>query len=365
MNLPEKHFEIPFKITATRSWPIVIGRGLSNRLNNFIDLKAYSSLVLVTDQITERLYGEAVGAVLEQTGKKVFRLTLGTGESAKSFERLDEGYRFLLESGIDRNALMVVLGGGVVGDIAGYLAASYLRGIDYIQLPTTLLAQVDSAIGGKVGVNFGGKKNMVGSFYQPKAIISDIDFLKSLPPAEIRNGLAEVVKYGLSMDKDLFERLDRKKDAELKPSELVPIIERCSALKAGVVMADETERTGERAILNFGHTIAHALEAACGLEGQHGAAVSIGMVAASKISARLGMLAGDCPPRIEAALAKFGLPTRSPLVSPPELLANIKFDKKASMGEPRWVLLAELGRSVVNCKVPEAVVSQALSEVCR
>ncbi|MFH0942227.1 MAG: 3-dehydroquinate synthase [Chloroflexota bacterium] len=365
MSLPEKRLEIPCQITATRSWSVFIGRGLAGRIGDFIDLRPYSSLVLVTDQTTGRLYGDQVGTILEQSGKKVVKLSLTTGEAAKSFEHLAEGYRCLLENGIDRNALMVVLGGGVVGDVAGYLAASYLRGIDYLQLPTTLLAQVDSAIGGKVGINFGGKKNMVGSFYQPKAIISDIDFLKSLPPAEMRNGLAEVVKYGLAMDKDLFERLERKKDADFKPAELVSIIERCSALKARVVMADETERTGERAILNFGHTVGHALEAACGLEGQHGVAVSFGMVAASKISARLGMLAGDSLPGIGAVLNKFGLPTRTTRVSPPELLANIKFDKKVSGGEPRWVLLAEVGRGVVNCKVPEAVVSQVLSEVCR
>lgn len=365
MNQPEKRLEIPFKITATRAWSVYIGRGLSGRIGDFVDLKAYSNLVLVTDQTTGRLYGDQVGTVLEQSGKKVVRLSLVTGETAKSIEHLTEGYRYLLENGVDRNALVVILGGGVVGDVAGYLAASYLRGIDYIQLPTTLLAQVDSAIGGKVGINFGGKKNMAGSFYQPKAIISDIDFLKTLPSAEMRNGLAEVVKYGLAMDKDLFERLERKKDADFKPAELVPIIERCSALKARVVMADETERTGERAILNFGHTIGHALEAACGLEGQHGVAVSFGMVTASKISARLGMLAVDLLPRIEAVLNTFGLPARNSRVSPQELLANIKFDKKASGGEPRWVLLAELGRGVVNCKVPEALVSQVLSEVCR
>ncbi|RJQ40877.1 MAG: 3-dehydroquinate synthase [Dehalococcoidia bacterium] len=365
LSQPEKRLEIPFKITVTRAWSVYLGRGLAGRIGDFVDLKAYSSLVLVTDETTDRLYGEPVAAILAQSGKKVLRFSLPVGEIAKSPESLAEGYTFLMENGVDRSALLVILGGGVPGDAGGYLAASYLRGIDYIQVPTTLLAQVDSAIGGKVGVNFGGKKNMVGSFYQPKTIIADVDFLKSLPPQEMRNGLAEILKYGLAMDKDLFERLEHKKDADFKAAELIPIIERCAALKAKVVMADETERTGARAILNFGHTIGHALEAASNLEGQHGAAVSFGMVVASRISARLGMLSASATPRIEAVLKKFGLPVHAPQVTPGELLANLKFDKKTSGGEPRWVLLAEIGRGVVNCKVPQALVSQVLAEVCR
>ena len=359
------HEEIPVKINTVKSWPIIIGRGIIGQISDFIDLDACSSLVLVTDQVTERLYGEKVTGLLERTGKRVSRFPLVTGEAAKSFEQVARGYQFLLDNGIDRIALICVLGGGVVGDTGGYLAATYLRGIDYVQIPTTLLAQVDSSIGGKVGINFGGKKNMVGSFYQPKAIISDIDFLESLPPEEMRNGLAEVIKYGLAMDQDLFDQLEGKENTAFTPAELIRIIERCSSLKAGVVMADETERTGERAILNFGHTIGHALEATSGLEGHHGAAISVGMVAASKISALMGMLERQCLPRIEGILTKFGLPTRAPETSPSRLLAATRFDKKVSRGELNWVLLAGIGLGMVNYKVPEEIVTQALSEVCR
>jgi 3-dehydroquinate synthase len=360
----EMHEEIPVKIKTVKSWPIIIGRGIIGQIGDFIDLDACSSLVLVTDQVTERLYGEKVTGLLERTGKKVIRFPLATGEASKSFEQVARGYQFLMDNGVDRNALLCVLGGGVVGDVGGYLAATYLRGIDYVQIPTTLLAQVDSGIGGKVGINFGGKKNMVGNFYQPKAIISDIDFLESLPPEEMRNGLAEVIKYGLAMDQNLFGQMERKEKTAFTPAELIRIIERCSSLKARVVMADETERTGERAILNFGHTIGHAVEAVSGLEGHHGAAISIGMVAASIISVRLGMLEGQCLPRIEGMFTKFGLPTHTPEASP-QLLAATRFDKKVSRGELKWVLLAEIGRGVVNCKVPEKIVTQALSEVCR
>ena len=359
------HREIPVKIKTVKSWPIVIGQGIINQTGDFINLDDYSSLVLVTDQTTERLYGEKVDAILGKNGRKTIRFPLANGESAKSPEEMARGYRFLLDNGIDRSTLIGVLGGGVAGDAGGYLAATYLRGIDYLQIPTTLLAQVDSSIGGKVGINFGGKKNMVGSFYQPKAIICDVDFLETLPAEEIKNGLAEIIKYGLAMDSDLFCQLEEKETTDFTPAELTDIIERCASLKTKVVMTDETERTGERAILNFGHTIGHALEAASGLTGRHGVAISVGMVAAAKISVRLGMLNGDCLARIERILTSFGLPTRTREVSASQLLTAIKFDKKISRGELNWVLLAGTGAGVVNCKVSEEVVTQVLAEVCQ
>ncbi len=261
-------------------------------------------------------------AVLEATGKKVSLLTLPVGERAKSLNIVERGYRFLLENNIDRKGLICALGGGVVGDVAGYIAASYLRGIDYIQLPTTLLAQVDSSIGGKVGVNFGGKKNMVGSFYQPSAIIGDVALLKSLPPAEMRNGLAEVIKYGLAMDGELFRLLDQKKEREFSTAELQDIVIRCCRLKAAVIEVDETERTGQRAILNFGHTVGHALEAATKLqELSHGEAVAIGMAAAARISEQVGMLDRSNIPIIENLLSRFGLPVYYQGVNPEDLIS--------------------------------------------
>jgi 3-dehydroquinate synthase len=250
------------KIQMVKSCPIIVGDGVLNQLERYFDFSSYSSIVLLTDTTVKKLYGQSMFQILKATGKRVSFFTLPVGERAKSLSTVERGYRFLLESNIDRKGLICILGGGVVGDTSGYIAATYLRGIDYIQLPTTLLAQVDSSIGGKVGVNFGGKKNMIGSFYQPRAVICDVALLKSLPPAEMRNGMAEVIKYALAMDEGLFCILDQKGGKEFTNAELMSIVMRCGSLKAGIVEVDETERTGQRAILNFGHTAGHALEAA-------------------------------------------------------------------------------------------------------
>ena len=248
----------------------------------------------------------------------------------------------------------------------GYTAATYLRGIDYIQLPTTLLAQVDSSIGGKVGVNFGGKKNMLGSFYQPKAIICDVALLKSLPPTEMRNGMAEVIKYALAMDDGLFRILEQKKEEKFTTAELKDIVMRCCLLKAAVVEVDETERSGQRAILNFGHTVGHALEAATRLRRlSHGEAVAIGMMAAAKISEQAGMLSPSNVPKIERLLLKFGLPTYCQRINPDDLITAIRFDKKTTLGETGWVLLRDIGKGVVNQPVKEDMMRKVLTEICR
>jgi 3-dehydroquinate synthase len=209
-----------------------------------------------------------------------------------------------------------------------------------------------------------GKKNVLGSFYQPRAVISDVALLKSLPPAEIRNGMAEVIKYGLAMDGGLFHLLEQKRE-KLAPDELKDIVTRCCCLKAGIVEADETERSGERAILNFGHTVGHAFEAVTRLRLSHGEAVAVGMVAAAGISERLGMLERGDVRKIEGLLAKFGLPTSCRGVSPEGLIAAIRFDKKTTLGETGWVLLKGIGRGIVNQPVKEDMVRKALAEVCR
>jgi 3-dehydroquinate synthase len=362
----ESPAEYIIKLETARRCPIIIGDGITGRLEDHFDFSPYSSIALITDTIVQKLYGQRVKKALEATGKKVSLLTLPVGERAKSLRTIERGYKFLLENNIDRKGLICALGGGVVGDIAGYIAASYLRGIDYIQLPTTLLAQVDSSIGGKVGVNFGGKKNMVGSFYQPKAIIGDVALLKSLPPAEMRNGLAEVIKYGLAMDKELFRLLDQKREKELNTAELQDIVKRCCRLKAGIIEADETERSGQRAILNFGHTVGHALEAATKLqELSHGEAVAVGMVAAARISKQVSMLDHSDITQIESLLVKFGLPVRCQGVDPEELISTIRFDKKTTRGQTGWVLLKGIGQGVVNQPVADEVVRKVLREICR
>ena len=354
------------KIQTVKRCPIIVGDGIVNQLEQYFDFSGYSSIVLITDTTVKRLYGQDVLQALKATGKKVSLLTLPVGERAKSLSTVERGYRFLLENNVDRKGLICAFGGGVVGDLGGYIAATYLRGIDYIQLPTTLLAQVDSSIGGKVGVNFSRKKNMIGSFYQPRAIICDVALLKSLPPAEMRNGMAEVIKYALAMDEKLFSILDQKRERELTTAELKDIVMRCCHLKAGIVEVDETERSGQRAILNFGHTVGHALEAVTKLQGlSHGEAVAIGMVATARISEQVGMLDRSNIHRIGNLLLKFGLPIYCQGVKPDDLFEATRFDKKTTLGQTGWVLLKGIGKGVVNQPVEEDVVRKVLMEICQ
>lgn len=354
------------KLESSRRCPVIVGEGLIERLEEHFDFSGYSGLVLVTDTIVHRLYGQNVLQRLKATGKKVSLFTLPTGERAKSLSTVERGYGFLLANKFDRKGLICALGGGVVGDTAGYIAASYLRGIDYIQLPTTLLAQVDSSLGGKVGVNFEGKKNMVGSFYQPRAIIADVALLKSLPLTEMRHGLAEVIKYAIAMDEGLYRILELKEDNNFSTEELADIVMRCCRLKAGIVEIDETERTGQRAILNFGHTVGHALETVFGFKGKsHGEAVAVGMVAAARMSQQLGMLKPNEVQGIRSLLQKFELPVSCPGVSPDALIDTIRFDKKTTLGQTRWVLVEGIGQGITNQTVAEEVVRKVLEELCR
>jgi 3-dehydroquinate synthase len=353
------------KLGSSRFCPITVGDGLIEHLAEYFDFSGYSSLVLITDTVVNRLYGQGVLATLKATGKKVSLFTLPTGERAKSLGTVERGYRSLLANNVDRKGLVCALGGGVVGDTAGFIAASYLRGIDYIQLPTTLLAQVDSSIGGKVGVNFEGKKNMVGSFYQPRAVIADVAILKSLPTAEMTNGLAEVIKYAVAMDEGLYRILEDKADNKFSAAELSEIVMRCCRLKAGIVEIDETEQTGQRAILNFGHTVGHALEAVSGFRGSHGQAVAVGMVAAATISQRLGSLDASDVQSIRSLLQKFGLPTSCPGLSPEALSEVIRFDKKTTLGQTRWVLVEGIGQGITGQTVDEDIVKKVLKELCR
>jgi 3-dehydroquinate synthase len=353
------------KLESSRFCPIIVDDGLIGHLADYFDFSGYSGIALITDTIVNRLYGPSVLAALKATGKKVSLLTLPTGEKAKSLSNVESGYKFLLANKVDRKGLICALGGGVVGDTAGFIAASYLRGIDYIQLPTTLLAQVDSAIGGKVGVNFEGKKNLVGSFYQPRAVIADVAFLKTLPPAEMRNGLAEVIKYAVAMDEGLYRMLEDKADDKFSAKELADIVMRCCRLKANVVELDETEKTGQRAIFNFGHTLGHALEAVSGFKGSHGEAVAVGMVAAAMISEQLGKLESNVVNGIKSLLQKFGLPLSCPGLSPEALSETTRFDKKTTLGQTRWVLLEGIGKGITGQTVAENIVSQVLKELCR
>ena len=264
---------------------------------------------------------------------------------------------------VHKKIFIIAFGGGVIGDLAGYIAATYKRGVPYIQVPTTLLAQIDSAIGGKVGIDLKTGKNMAGAFYQPKVVLSDVDFLKTLSQRQVRNGLAEAVKYGIIRDKILFTYIAKHypKLLRLNPEALTKVVLKCSAIKADVVRQDERETKGIRTILNFGHTVGHAIEAASGYDHyHHGEAVALGMRVAADISTRLGLLNFKEAIRIHQVLDNIGLPQKIRKVSIKSILARMQHDKKFRAGKNRFVLATAIGRVKVLEGVPLRIVTQAI-----
>ncbi len=342
---------------GARSYEIVIGRGLLARAGEFLAPLALGQRgVIVCDSHTEPLYGRPLQSVLPGTEM----LTIPAGEGSKSLTQTAAVLERMTGLGLDRKSFVIALGGGVVGDLAGFVAAIYLRGIAFVQVPTTLLAQVDSSVGGKVGVNLPQGKNLVGAFYQPRLVLADVDVLRTLPQRELKAGLAEVIKYGAIRDAEFFRELE----------EGLPVgprmVRRCCEIKAEVVGADETETTGERAILNFGHTVGHALEA-IGEYGRwlHGEAIAIGMCVAAELSVKRGGLPAAEAARLRALLAQTGLPVRVPAeIGLAELLPAMRLDKKAQAGRLRVVLLRRLGEAFVSDAVTEADLEEAL-HVCR
>ena len=342
---------------GTRSYRIQIGRGLLASLGaECKKLRLGARCAIVSDTNVARRYARAAQRSLARAGFDSFLITLPAGETAKSMKTIVAAYDRLATHRLERKSFIVALGGGVVGDVAGFLAATYLRGIAFVQVPTTLLAQVDSSVGGKVGVNLKAGKNLVGAFYQPKLVLCDLDTLKSLPPREYRAGLAEVIKYGIIRDAALFRKLERAMPGLLRrePKVLTDIIARCCEIKAEVVGKDETEG-GLRAILNFGHTIGHALEAISGYgKYLHGEAISIGQVAAAELSTRLSGLPPAERNRIRALFQAAGLPVQVKLnpASRQKLFSAMRLDKKVSGGEIKFVLAHHIGKVVWGHAVP-------------
>jgi len=292
-------------------------------------------------------------------------ITVPAGETAKSLKSVQACYDQLAAHRLERRSFIVALGGGVVGDLAGFVAATYLRGIPFVQAPTTLLAQVDSSVGGKVGVNLKAGKNLVGAFYQPRLVLCDTDTLRALPAREYRAGLAEVIKYGIICDANLFKRLERDipKLLRREPKTLSEIVARCCEIKADVVSQDETE-SGLRAILNFGHTIGHALEAISHYgKYLHGEAISVGQVAAAKISARVLGLPSREAERITNLFKRAALPTEVKLsgAQRTELFDAMRLDKKVRAGEIKFVLARKIGCAEFGCKVPPKLVEESLN----
>lgn len=333
-----------------RSYDIAIAPGLIGTPGSYAGAIRSDRVLIVTNETVGPLYAPTVEKALA-ANHRVETLTLADGEQYKTLATLEKIYDRLLEGGYGRDATLVALGGGVIGDIAGFAAASYQRGIAFVQVPTTLLAQVDSSVGGKTGVNHALGKNMIGAFHQPTRVLVDVDVLETLPAREFAAGMAEVIKYGLIRDAGFFDWLEANIDAinAREPALLIEVIRRSCANKAEVVAADERE-AGQRALLNLGHTYGHALEAALGYgEWLHGEAVAAGMCMAADTACRLGWLGRDQCARIERVMAAANLP-----VAPPRTLDRGRIrtlmarDKKVEAGTLRLVLMRDIGKAVVT-----------------
>jgi len=351
---------------AGRSYSIFIEAGLLPSLGaECSKLGLGRRCAVISDSRVVPKYGKATLASLRDGGFEPSLLRIPAGETAKRLRIAERCYDKLAAHRFERNSFIVALGGGVVGDLAGFVAATYLRGIDFVQVPTTLLAQVDSSVGGKVGVNLPAGKNLVGAFHQPRLVLCDIDTLKTLPARELRAGLAEVIKYGIIYDAQLFTRLEQDLPRLLKLDRecLVEVVARCCEIKAEVVSQDERE-SGLRSILNFGHTIGHALEAISGYgKYLHGEAIAIGQVAAARLSHRqLGLQPTDVS-RIEAAFVAAGLPTRVHLTKSQmaRLFEAMRVDKKVSGGEIKFVLAKRIGEVVPGQQVSPTAIAEALA----
>ena len=348
-----------------RSYEIKIEQGLLTELGReCARLGLGKGCAIISDANVGPLFGRKARQALVEAGFEVVLLLVPAGETAKSLKSVQSCYDQLATHRLERKSFIVALGGGVVGDLAGFVAATYLRGIPLVQVPTTLLAQVDSSVGGKVGVNLAAGKNLVGAFYQPRLVLCDLDTLTALPEREYRAGLAEVIKYGIIYDASLFGRLERDMPRLLRrdPKVLTEVIARCCEIKAEVVGKDETE-TGLRAILNFGHTIGHALEAISHYgKYLHGEAISIGQVAAAVISAKLLGLSEAEVTRITELFQAAGLPIKVNLTPPQRrnLFSAMALDKKVSGGEIKFVLARRIGQVEFGQKVPKTAIEAVL-----
>jgi 3-dehydroquinate synthase len=348
-----------------RSYDIEIGGGTLVRLGEFLRSRSNTDhAVIITDSVVDELYADAAGDRLVDDGWEVDVLVVDAGETSKSTDAADDLWNAMLAEGADRKSIVIAIGGGVVGDLAGFVAATYARGLDFFQVPTTLLARVDSSVGGKVGVNLPGAKNMVGAFWQPRGVLVDVDVLQSLPPREYRAGLAEVVKYGVILDAEFFAYLESHVEAvdRKDPATLIYIVERTCRLKADVVERDERETTGLRAALNYGHTFAHAFEALGEYTSLlHGEAVAAGMRCAARLAARLGRIDDEIVRRQDALLEAFDLQIDPPDADGQDLLRLMHRDKKASSGRLRFILPDRLGRAALVGDVDDDDVLAALA----
>ncbi len=345
------------------SYDIHIGSGILRQSGYQLRKRGFSGKVTtITNPTVKELYGEALEESLLSAGFTVTFLTVPDGEEQKSLDTAGKLYLQLASQHAERTTPILALGGGCIGDLAGFVAATYKRGVPLVQMPTTLLAQVDSSIGGKVAVNHGQLKNEIGAFYQPRLVISDIDTLATLTPKVVGDGLAEVIKYGVIRDSNLFSYLEENIDKVKSASKLAleEVVFLSAEIKAEVVAKDELD-LGLRAILNYGHTVGHAVESVSDFRVSHGEAVAIGMSAAARISLKMGILAPDELVRLESLIKKAGLPTKAPNLDLERLVSAMKHDKKVRQGKVRFVLPRSLGEVFTTDDVSLSLVKQVLA----
>jgi 3-dehydroquinate synthase len=346
-----------------RSYPIHIGRGLLDLGRLIASHLPQQRAAIVTNTTVAPLYLDRLTAALEAEGVACLPIVLPDGEAYKNWETLNLVFDALLTARAERKTTLVALGGGVIGDIAGFAAACYQRGVPFVQAPTTLLSQVDSSVGGKTGINHPLGKNMIGAFYQPQVVVADTDTLDTLPDRELSAGLAEVIKYGVIGDPALFAWLEAHMDALIardKDALACAIFESCRN-KAEVVAADEKE-AGRRALLNFGHTFGHAIEAGMGYGNWlHGEAVAAGMVMAARASRRMGLIGTEDVERLTALLVRAGLPVDAPDLGVASYMNAMGVDKKVEAGRIRFVLLRRLGEAFLSADVPSEVLEEVLT----
>ncbi len=348
------------------SYEIRIGKDILDRITLLI-AKNYKAgrYAVITDDCVGGLYGKKFLAALKEIGLNASLIDFPAGESSKNIKTVTDIAGKLMESGADRETSLIALGGGVVGDVAGFVASVFMRGVPYIQIPTTLVAQVDSSIGGKTGVDLSQGKNLLGTFYQPSAVFANLSFLDTLPEKEFNNGLAEMIKYGIIDDEKMFRSLEDNIEAvKSNDSKLMPgLVENCCQIKKSVVEIDEKEH-GLRRILNYGHTIGHSLEAISRYSITHGEGVALGMIAAARISEKMGYLKNNESERIEALIRQAGLPVRIPKsLSGEKIIAQLKMDKKKKGDVIHFVLLKKIGMPFINGYIEQSLIASVLEEM--
>jgi len=344
------------------SVPIFIGKDILSGIHSLLDIKSYSKIAIVTDTNINAYWGKTLQKIFDKNDTLI---VIPSGEEQKNLATVQNIWATLLQHKFDRKSLLICIGGGVVCDIGAFAASTYMRGIQFVQVPTTLLAQTDAAIGGKTGVNFGELKNMIGTFAQPLAIISDTQFLTTLPNREYVSGFAEIIKHAIVADGKLFKYLSGKDLTKLSEKEVQDILFKSCQIKCNIVSADTTEK-GKRKILNFGHTIGHAIEMASYETGKsllHGEAVAIGMIAEAKLSVLAGMISSKEFESIEKLIAKTKLPVKVNGKLKSKIIEKTTFDKKNEKQKIKWVLLNGIGKASIDIELPSIIINQAIEYI--